>query len=117
MSVPADTLCGPGEPRRLMRRALSDLWPRKLRSRRSKGFFNAPWLEALRPMARDLLKGRRMEVVERGFVDRTSFLSRLERLSAGLECNEAQLRQIILLEFWLRNRGLERLPGGQVLAA
>ncbi|MGA2608971.1 MAG: asparagine synthase-related protein [Terriglobia bacterium] len=117
MSVPADVLCGPGEPRRLMRRALSDLWPGKLRSRRSKGFFNVPWLEALRPMARDLLKGRHMEVVERGFVDRTSFLSRLERLSAGLECNEAQLRQIILLEFWLRHRGLKRLSVAQVQAA
>jgi asparagine synthase (glutamine-hydrolysing) len=117
MSVPADALCGPGEPRRLMRRALSDLWPGKLRSRRSKGFFSAPWLEALRPMARDLLKGRRMEVVERGFVDRPSLLSRLERLSAGLECNEAQLRQIILVEFWLRHRGLKRLSGAQVQAA
>jgi hypothetical protein len=117
MSVPADALCGPGEPRRLMRRALSDLWPGKLRSRRSKGFFNAPWLEALRPMARELLKGRHMEVVERGFVDRPSLLSRLERLSAGLECNEAQLRQIILVEFWLRHRGLKRLSGARVQAA
>ena len=27
MSVPADVLCRPGEPRRLMRRALSDQWP------------------------------------------------------------------------------------------
>jgi len=68
-------------------------------------------------MARDLLKGRRMEVVERGFVDRPSLLSRLERLSAGLECNEAQLRQIILLEFWLRHRGLKRLSGARVQAA
>jgi len=117
MAVPADVLCGPSEPRKLMRRALSDLWPGKLRSRRSKAFFHAPWLEALRPMARDLLKGRQMEVVERGFVDRTSFLSRLERLSAGLECNEAQLRQIILLEFWLRHRGLSRSSGAKLRAA
>jgi hypothetical protein len=42
--------------------------------------------------------------VERGFIDRVSFLSRLERLSVGLDCNESQLRQIILLELWLRNR-------------
>ena len=34
MTVPADVLCRPGEPRRLMRSALSDLWPRKLRERR-----------------------------------------------------------------------------------
>jgi len=117
MTVPADVLCGPGEPRKLMRRALSELWPGKLRTRRSKGFFNAPWLEALRPLARDLLKQRQMEVVERGFVDRTSLLSRLERLSAGLDCNEAQLRQIILLEFWLRHRGLGQLSGAKLQAA
>jgi asparagine synthase (glutamine-hydrolysing) len=117
MTVPADVLCGPGEPRRLMRRALSDLWPSKLRARRSKGFFTTPWLEALRPLAHDLLKRRQIEVVERGFVDRTSLLSRLERLSAGLDCNEAQLRQIILLEFWLRYRGLKRLSGAQLQAA
>jgi asparagine synthase (glutamine-hydrolysing) len=117
MTVPADVLCGPGEPRRLMRRALSDLWPDKLQRRRSKGFFNAPWLEALHPLAQYLLKRQESEVVERGFVDRTSFLSRLERLSAGLDCNEAQLRQIILLEFWLRQREPKRLSGAQLQAA
>ena len=104
MAVPADVLCGPGEPRRLMRRALSDLWPPKLRKRRSKGLFGAPWHEALLPMVQELLRTRTLLVVERGFVDRTSFVSRLERLTAGVDCNETQLRQIVLLEFWLRNR-------------
>jgi asparagine synthase (glutamine-hydrolysing) len=117
MTVPPDVLCGPGEPRRLMRRALADLWPDKVRSRRSKGFFTTPWHEALLPLADDLLKRRQIEVVERGFVDRTSLLSRLERLLRGLDCNEAQLRQIILLEFWLRHRGLKRLSGAQLQAA
>jgi asparagine synthase (glutamine-hydrolysing) len=104
MAVPPDVLCGPGEPRRLMRRALADLWPPKLRKRRSKGLFGAPWHEALLPMAHDLLQSRTLQVIERGFVDRTSFVSRLERLTAGSDCNEAQLRNIVLLEFWLRNR-------------
>jgi asparagine synthase (glutamine-hydrolysing) len=104
MTVPADVLCRPGEPRRLMRSAFSDLWPLKLRERRSKGLFNAPWQEALRPLAGVLLKAGRLRLVERGIVDRTSVLSRLERLTAGLECNESQLRQIILFELWLRNR-------------
>jgi len=117
MTIPAGVVCGPGEPRRLMRRALADLWPDKVRRRRSKGFFNTPWLEALRPLAHDLLKQRQIELVERGFVDRASLLSRLERLSAGLECNDAQLRQIMLLEFWLRHRGLKRLSGAQLQPA
>jgi len=104
MTVPADVLCRPGEPRRLMRSALSDLWPRKLRERRSKGSFNAPWQAASRPLARALLKAKTLHSVERGFVDRDSVRSRLERLCLGLDCNESQLRQIILLELWLRNR-------------
>ena len=104
MAVPTDVLCRPGEPRRLMRSALSDLWPAKLRTRRSKGLFNVPWQEALRPLARVLLQSRQLHSVERAFVDRASVLSRLDRLSAGLDCNESQLRNIILLELWLRNR-------------
>jgi len=117
MTVPADVLCRAGEPRRLMRRALSDLWPPKLRKRRSKGLFNAPWLEALQPLARDLLKARRLQLVERGFVDRTSVLLRLERLSAGLDCNMSQFQQIILLELWLCNRGQSRSSGADLQAA
>jgi hypothetical protein len=105
MSVPADVLCRPGEPRRLMRSALADLWPPRLRKRRSKGLFQAPMREALRPLAINLLKGRELQLVERGFVDRASVFSRLQRLVAGLDCNETQLQQIILLELWLRNRG------------
>ena len=104
MSVPVEVLCRPGEPRRLMRSALSDLWPLKLQKRRSKGLFTDPWQEALQPLARLLLKARQLHLVERGLVDHTSILARLERLCAGLDCNESQLRYIILLEFWLRNR-------------
>jgi asparagine synthase (glutamine-hydrolysing) len=104
MTVPAEVLCRPGEPRRLMRSALSDLWPLKLRERRSKGLFNVPWQEALRPITRSLLKSGRLHVVERGIVDRASLLLRLKRLSVGLDCNASQLRQIILFELWLRHR-------------
>lgn len=103
MTVPTDVLCRPGEPRRLMRSAFSDLWPAKLRERRSKGSFNAPWQAATRPLARALLNAKKFHSVERGFVDQTSLRSRLERLCLGLDCNESQLRQIMLLELWLRN--------------
>jgi hypothetical protein len=105
MAVPSDILCRPGEPRRLMRSALSELWSANLRTRRSKGLFNAPRQEALRPQARVLLNASQLNLVHRGFVDDASFRSRLERLCAGLECNQSQLRQIILLELWLQNRG------------
>src|SRR5215813_2984585 len=117
MAVPPDVLCRPGEPRRLMRSALSDLWPIKLRTRRSKGVFNAPWQEALRPLARTLLKAGQLHLVERGFVDRAGVLSRLGRLCAGLDCNEHQLRNIILLELWLRNRAHADRVGIELQAA
>jgi asparagine synthase (glutamine-hydrolysing) len=104
MAVPTDVLCRPGEPRRLMRSALSALWPATLQMRRSKGVFNAPWQEALRPLAHTLLNAKQLHLVEQGFVDHASVLSRLQRLSVGLDCNEHQLRNLILIELWLRNR-------------
>src|SRR6266404_114865 len=63
MTLPANVLCRPGEPRRLMRSALGDLWPARVRERRSKGMFNTPWQEALRPIARALLAERQWRLV------------------------------------------------------
>jgi len=60
---------------------------------------------------------RELQVVESGFVDRASFLSSLERLTAGLTCNEVQLQRIVLLEFWLRNRWPTPSAGTGVQAA
>ena len=117
MAVPPEVLCGAGEPRRLMRSALSDLWPLKLQARRSKGLFNTPWQEALRPLAYALLQSRELHSVARGFVDRASVRSRLERLSAGFDCNESQLRNIILLELWLRNRAQAGLAATEIVVA
>jgi asparagine synthase (glutamine-hydrolysing) len=117
MTVPANVLCRPSEPRRLMRSAFSDFWPLKLRDRRSKGVFNTPWQESLRPVARALVRAKQLQVVERGFVDRASVRSRLERLCHGLDCNEFQLRQIIMLELWLRNRENEVLAEQMLRAA
>ncbi|HVN21439.1 MAG TPA: asparagine synthase-related protein [Dongiaceae bacterium] len=114
MTVPVNVLCRPGEPRRLMRSALSDLWPTKLRNRRSKGLFNAPWQEALHPLAQVLLKTKHLNLVELGLVDRASVISRLQRLSVGLDCNEPQFRHIVLCEFWLRNR-VDRRPFAEIM--
>jgi asparagine synthase (glutamine-hydrolysing) len=110
LSIPADVLCRPGEPRRLMRRALGDLWPPALRRRRSKGLFTDAWTDALLPLAIDLRARARWQVVERGWVDRSALATKLERLTQGLDGHASELRQIILLECWLRQReqnGLE----------
>jgi asparagine synthase (glutamine-hydrolysing) len=110
LAVPAAVMCGPGEPRRLMRRALQQLWPANLRRRRSKDAFGGVFLNALRPLANEMRKpGQSLQVVERGYVDPVSLQRRLDRLSMSLSCNESQLRQIILLEYWLRDT--ESSPG------
>lgn len=117
MSVPADVLCRPGEPRRLMRAAFAEFWPMKLRRRQSKGVFNTPWHAALRPVAHTLARAKQLHVVERGYVNHANLRSRLERLDRGLDCNEHQLRQIIVLELWLRQRAHDQSTEQMFLAA
>lgn len=107
MCIPLDVLCHAGTPRKLMRAALSDLWPNQLRLRQSKGLFNLPLQESLRPLARALLTTTNLQVVERGLVLHDQVFSRLRQLSRGLDCNAAQLQYIVLLELWLRNRTRE----------
>ena len=115
LSIPAAIVCAPGEPRRLMRRAFQELWPPELRKRRSKDSFNSVFLDSLRPLADMLRRQPRLQVVERGFVDPQSLNGRLEKFSHSLDCNEPQLRQIILLEIWLRNREkLSRSDGASI---
>ena len=117
MNVPAEILCRPGEPRRLMRSALAHLWPSRLRERRSKGSFGGPWRAALRPVAHALLKTKQLHLVDREVIDRSSLRARLERLCLGLDCNEYQLRQIILLELWLSQKANAGLAGQMLRAA
>jgi asparagine synthase (glutamine-hydrolysing) len=110
MRVPADVLCGPGQPRRLMRSALAPLWPPGVRRRRSKSLFSAPYLDALRSFACLLLADRTWQVVERGWVDAAALGARLERLSRGLGPHDGELRQILFLENWLRAGRASSLP-------
>jgi asparagine synthase (glutamine-hydrolysing) len=118
LSIPADVVCRPGEPRRLMRRAFHELWPPELRKRRSKDPFGGVFLESLRPLASKLLdRPQQLQVVERGYVDPVNLKKRLEMLTHSLDCNEGQLRHIILLEFWLRARENRLRPDVMPLSA
>jgi len=104
MTVPVEVLCGPGQTRKLMRSSFSYLWPLKIRTRRSKGLFGVPWQRALASIALTLKESRELQVVKRGYVDRESVLSRLERISSGLDCNQDQMRNVMVLEMWLQRR-------------
>jgi hypothetical protein len=105
LTIPPAVVCRPGEPRRLMRRAFAGLLPESVRKRKSKAAYGGVYRRALLPLAADMLREPgKMRVAEYGFVDRNSVTERLSAFTGGLDSNEAQLRQIILLEFWLRNR-------------
>ncbi len=105
LTIPPAVACRPGEPRRLMRRAFAGLLPPSILNRQSKATFGAMYRQALLPLAAEALKDAAgMRSVELGFVDCGSVTRRLRAFLDGLECNENQLRQIILFEFWLRNR-------------
>jgi asparagine synthase (glutamine-hydrolysing) len=111
MTAPARVVCGPGTPRRLMRRAFAGLVPEAVLKRRSKATYNMVFRRALLPLVTDLLEQRQpIQLVERGYLESSHFLSRLDRFKNGLECNEQQLRHAILLEFWLRSRDQRDVP-------
>jgi asparagine synthase (glutamine-hydrolysing) len=103
LAIPAHVLCGPDEPRRLMRRAFRELLPPEVVQRRSKASFTGTFLQSVRPAAGMLLeRSRPLLLAEYGYVDTTKVRERLERITQSLSCNEPQLRQIVVLEHWLR---------------
>jgi asparagine synthase (glutamine-hydrolysing) len=116
MTIPSGVVCRPGEPRRLMRRALAGIVPDKILRRRSKGIYDSSFRSALRPLATALIGSvRTMGLVQRGYVEPESIEQRLRRLLDGLDCDEPQLRHVILLEYW--SRRLKSGPGSQSLRA
>ncbi len=110
LTIPAELVVGPNQPRRLMRRAFAGSLPPVILNRKSKASYESTYRGSLMPLATALLQSsREIQLVERGYVDRRSLTSRLERFRQGLDCNETQLRQILVLEFWLR----QRMPSGK----
>jgi asparagine synthase (glutamine-hydrolysing) len=103
MAIPAHVLCRPDEPRRLMRRAFGDFLPSEVKTRKSKASFTGTFLRSLRPAASALLNHPgRMLLAEYGYVNETQVRDRLRLMTQSLSCGEHQLRQIVLLEWWLR---------------
>jgi asparagine synthase (glutamine-hydrolysing) len=107
MSIPPAEICRPGEPRRLMRSAFQRLLPPAVLRRRSKASFGDAHQRAIQPLAAEMLASRNLRVVDMEYIDRESLRERLDRFQRGLDCNAAQLQNVILLEFWLRNRDRE----------
>ncbi len=113
LTIPPGQVCRPGEMRRLMRRAFATLLPAPVVSRKSKAVYTQPYRQALLSLASVLAaEPRKIRTVELGFLERDSLLERLRRFSQGLDCHENQLRQVLLFEFWLRNREKPAVSGG-----
>jgi hypothetical protein len=105
LTIPPAEVCRPGEPRRLMRRAFSQFLPQAILERRSKATYSAVYRQALTPLATAMLsQPDQIRLAAHGYAERHSVTDRLARFLRGLDCNETQLRQLLLFEFWLRNR-------------
>ncbi|HEY3740697.1 MAG TPA: asparagine synthase-related protein [Bryobacteraceae bacterium] len=106
LRIPSEVTCRPGEPRRLMRQSFASLLPPAILNRRSKAAFTGLIHAGLRPIMRAIVDGgvRNMRLAEMNFVDPVSVGERIELLHHGLECGEDQLRRILLLEQWVRDR-------------
>jgi asparagine synthase (glutamine-hydrolysing) len=109
LTIPAGVVCGPGEPRRLMRRALTEILPPPILKRRSKATFNAVFTGALKPLAAKLVQVSNLMLSDYGYVDSDDLKLRLNRFLHGLDCNESHIRHAILLECWLRQRAARPL--------
>ena len=103
-SLPGGELIRGGRTKEVMRRALADLLPQSVRERTDKLGFVTPerlWFRgALGDLAGDVFASR--SFAERGFVDQSSALRRLERhrrgeLDAGME-----LWRALNIELWAR---------------
>jgi len=111
LTIPPAQVCRPGELRRLMRRAFATFLPAPIANRKSKAVYTQPYRQALLSLAAVLMaEPDKIRTVELGFLERDNLRERLQRFSQGLDCNENQLRQILLFEFWMRNR--EKPAGG-----
>jgi hypothetical protein len=94
-----------------MRRAFAGFVPGGILKRRSKATYDGVFREAMLPLATALLDSRLpLHLVERGYIDPVSLRNRLTLFREGLDCNASQLRYVILLEFWLRNRAAQAAP-------
>ena len=104
--MPPGVVCRPGEPRRLMRRALRGILPEAILRRRSKGNYEGLFLQSLRACARSLLESSQgLWLARLGCVDAHDAAERLQKLSLGLGPAQGErIQQVIRLELWLRER-------------
>jgi asparagine synthase (glutamine-hydrolysing) len=104
LSVPPSIVSRPGLPRSLMRQALSSVVPQAVLHRRSKASYDTIFFAGCRPLARRMLSDPAIRLVEMGYVDDLALRKRLLRFVEGVDAAQSQFRNVILMEFWLRQQ-------------
>jgi asparagine synthase (glutamine-hydrolysing) len=101
-AIPRQQLCGIGNPRHLMRRALRGILPPALLKRRTKALSSSASDKSLLEILPELSNGQ-FQAAVRGFIDGVKFRRVLQHPQAT-DYDRNQLMQVMTLEIWLRTR-------------
>jgi hypothetical protein len=109
LSLPVDVLYRPGEPRALMKQAFEAFVPERVLTRFSKGYY-APLIMRRVQQTTGAWLDRidQLEVVRRGYVDRSRLRTRLEAVRAGAFRISGVIPALTRLEQWLEGRAAVR---------
>jgi hypothetical protein len=112
LTIPSRVLNAPGEPRRLMRRALEGLLPPRIHRRFSKGYAAPELARNFRSTATALRDSiETLHVVRHGYIDKQRLHARLSAFLTGADARVGNLWQIAVLEQWLAGQARQ---AGQV---
>jgi asparagine synthase (glutamine-hydrolysing) len=102
LTIPSHVLISPGEPRRLMRRALSGLLPPRILRRFSKGYAAPHQARTFQAIARTLRdSAATLHLVKLGYLDQHRLHERLTAFLSGADARMGNLWHIAVLEQWL----------------
>jgi len=104
LAIPGAELSAPGRLRSLMRRAFAELLPSRVVERTSKGYYPPAAMRTLRPLAQAARPVRRLEVVQRGWLDPERLDAAIGEVVDGGATAGSEVRSALRLEQWLTTR-------------
>ena len=104
LAIPGDQLSAPGVTRALMRRAFAGLLPPRILNRQSKGYYPPAAFRAARRQVADIIDVRRLEAVQRGWIDADRLRQSLRAFTEGGGDTGGDIHLVLRLERWLQAR-------------